>query len=392
MARKSISSKPKTKKVSTAPRRGTNAARILEEKKIGFETVDWASVENFEEAFRDTLRNYGYFYDIKEANKWAVEWVKKNYDRKSLTHFKAAEPWKTSMTVCSMCKMLLNGAEFDQKRMEWVKSNIQSAIDYGKEKLSEKTNQTTTNVYRKSPAEIVKERTSDFIAEIEVIIDDWHNGVWLDIDNYSVYNELQKVEAAYNTAKAVVDYYTPQAEEVEELVKKKTPDLVEAYSHIKIRKQKELLKLLNLIISDAEKYMSAKKVTRKPRKKKVVSTAQTVSKVTFLKESTEYKIVSLEPTEIVGASVLWLFNVKYRTMTKLVSSSSSGFTVKGTTVYDFDEDLSSKKKLRKPEDFISSTTKTTKTKINKEYDAIKTKPSVANGRINSETIIYKAFK
>lgn len=392
MARKSISAKPKAKKTTSMPRRGTNAARIVEEKKVGYETVDWASVENFEDAFRDTLRNYGHFYGIKDGNKWAIEWVKKNYDKKSLAAFKVAEPWKTSMTVCSMCKMMLNGAEFDEKRMTWLRKSIQETIDYGKKKIAAKSEEVTTVSYRKSPAEIVKERTSDFIAEIEQIIDDWHKGVWLDIENYSVYNELQKIEAAYNTAKFVVDYYTPQMEEIQELVTKKTDDLVEAYGHIKIRKRKELLKLLTIIISDAEKYMSAKKVVRKPRKKKVVSTTQSVSKVTYLKDSAEYKIVSVDPTEIVGASVVWLFNVKYRTITKLVSSSSSGLTVKGTTIYDFDSDLSTKKKLRKPEDFISVTTKTTKTKINKEYDTIKTKPSAANGRVNSDTIIYKVYK
>ena len=392
MARKAT---PRTKKVTKTPtlRRTSNAAKLSEERHVGFETVDWANVKDFETAFRDTLRHYGYFYDLKDGNKWAIDWVKKNYTKAKLADFKAAEPWRTSMTVCAMCKMILNGAEFDEKRIDWLKTNIDNVIAHGNAKRKAKGNSSNVvSIQKKSPAEIVKERTSDFIAEIEDKIDTWSSDKEFDVDEYSVFDELQKADAAYNTSKAIVDYYTPQMEEVQELVTKKTPDLVEAYGHMTIKKRKELLKLLKLIVSDAEKFMSAKKVSRKPRKKKTVSVAQTISKVNYLKESAEYKLASIDPSEILGAKVVWLFNVKYRTFTKLESSATSGMSVKGTTIINFDEDKCVKKKVRKPEEFLSKTTKTTKTKIGKEFDALKTKESVGNGRINADTIIYKVYK
>lgn len=391
MARKATTRTKKTVKTPTL-RRGSNAAKLSEERHVGRETVDWENVTDFELAFRDTLRHYGYFYDIKEGNKWAAEWVKKNYTKAKLADFKAAEPWRTSMTIYSMCKMMLNGATFDEKRMAWLKEGIDSTIAFGNQKRKAVKTNTNTTIQKKSPAEIVKERTSDFIAEIDAKLDAWTSGPLSDEEDYSVYNELQKVDAAYNTAKGVLDYYTPQMEEIQELVSEKTEDLVEAYSHMTIKKRKELLVVLKSIVSDAEKYMSAKKVTRKPRKKKAVSSAQIVSKVKYLKESAEYKVASVDPSDIIGAKIVWLFNVKYRTFTRLESVSTSGMTIKGTTILNFDEEKSAKKKVRKPEEFLSKTTKTTKTKINKEFVDLKTKESVPNGRINADTIIYKVYK
>lgn len=391
MARKATTRTKKTVKTPTL-RRGSNAAKLSEERHVGRETVDWENVTDFELAFRDTLRHYGYFYDIKEGNKWAAEWVKKNYTKAKLADFKAAEPWRTSMTIYSMCKMMLNGATFDEKRMAWLKEGIDNTIAFGNQKRKAAKSDTKTMIQKKSPADIVKERTSDFIAEIEEVLDMFNSKTHVDWAEYSVYNELQRVDAAYNTAKGVVDYYTPQMEEIQELVSKKTDDLVEAYSHMTIKKRKELLSILKSIVSDAEKYMSAKKVTRKPRKKKTVSSAQIVSKVKYLKESAEYKVASVDPSDIIGAKIVWLFNVKYRTFTRLESVSTTGMSIKGTTILNFDESKSAKKKVRKPEEFLSNTTKTTKIKINKEFMALKTKESIPNGRINADTIIYKVYK
>lgn len=385
--------KPKNKKIMT-PRRGTNAAKIAEERNVGLETVDWSNVKDFDTAFRDTLRHYGYFYDMKDGIKWASAWVKKNYTKAQYENFIAADTWRVSMTACSLCKMLNNGAPLDDQKLTWLKGTIQEAIDSGKEKRKDKRKASSAiEVKRKSPADVVKERTSDFIAEIEYVLDDWSRGVWLDIDEYSVYNELQKIEAPYILAKHVADYYTPLRDELHELVNKKTPDLVEGYDHMSVRKRRELLRLVNSIVEDSEKYMAAKKVTRKPRAKKSISTAQIVSKVKYLKDSTEFKIASVDPAEIVGAKIVWLFNVRYRTLTRMESSSSAnGMTVKGTTIQDFDEEKCIKKTIRKPDIFFASTAKTTKAKIDREFKALKTKEAASTGRLGEDTIIYKVFK
>ena len=394
MVRKATVRKPKAKKTSTAPRRGSNAARLVEEKHIGKETANFEGMsgKKFDNAVKETLRHYGYFYDTKEGIKWAYEWVKKNYTKSNYANFREADTWRTPMTVCSLCKMMLNGAEFDENRMKWIKSKIDETIEYGKQKTKEKKSVEKTGPTRRSPAEIVKERTSDFIAEVEEAVDNMDT-------EFSAYEELQKTNAPYNTGKAVVDYYTPLLEELTELTarKPKKPSvdylqLVEGYSHLTKKKQKELLALVKSIVTESEKYMASKKAVRKTRAKKPVSTAQIVSKVKYLSESKEYQVTSVSPDNILGAKEVWLFNVKYRTLTKLNSSATTGLSVKGTTITNFDEDKCEKKKLRKPEEFLGQVAKTTKAKMNREFKNLRTKASSGNGRMNADTIILKVFK
>lgn len=372
----------------TAPMRKSNASKTLEERHIGSEIVDWT--ETTEAKVFECLRHYSYFYDHKDGAKWALVWVKKNMSKADATHFALAEDWRVSPTLGALCKMMTNGAVFDDKRMTWIHKKIDEVIVAGKNKEAA-SNVVVGNFTRRSIQDIVKEKTSDFIGEIEEVIDSWFDGVWLDIENYSVYNELKKIDAAYNSAKAVVDYYKPLHDELTELITKKTPDLVEGYEKMPLKTRKEYLKLVTVIITDAEKYMASKKAVRKPRTKKTVSAAQQTLKVAYLKDSAEFKLTSIDPTSIIGASEVYLFNSKYRTLTRLVSSSREGFAIKGTTIQNLDIEASDKKILRKPEEFFA-TAGVTKLKLAKAFVEAKTKSSEANGRLNGETLIYKAFK
>lgn len=379
------------KKAVSSPRKNTNAARLLEEKHIGYETTDWTNPRNMDAKVMETLRHYNYFYDISDGVKWAKEWIKQNRPKNDLKYFSMAEDWRVSMTLGGLCKMMLNGASFDEKRMTWINNKIQEVIDYAKnvEKQKKKAKE-EVKVERKSAADIVKEKTHDFIAELEDRLDHWTE----QDEEFSVYEELKKVDAAYNTAKAVYDYYKPLVEELEELTTKKTDDLVEAYTKSLggIRMQKRYLAFVKKFIADAEMFMNSKKAVRKPRAKKTVTASQQIAKVVYQKESSEFKITSIEPSNIVGASMVVLFNTKTRDVTILNSSSGNGFTVKGTTIQDIDIENSQRKKVRKPEPFLAEATKSTKARLKRVFEELKTKPAEANGRLNSDTIILKAYK
>ena len=247
-------------------------------------------------------------------------------------------------------------------------------------------------IQRKSPMELVKEKNYEFITEIETILDDYYNGIWMDIDNYSVYNEMIKANLSAIGGKAVVDRYTPLKEELTELVEKKTPDLVEGYSHMSKPKQKQYLKLISLIIDDASRYYASKKATRKPSKPRVKSADKQVTKLNFAPESSEFKITSINPTNIIGARRLYTFNVKYRIITEYVCELPKGFEVRGSTIYGIDANSSRAIKLRKPEESLTTFLTKTPAAINKFWSTLTTKTiDDVNGRINKDTIILRAL-
>ena len=388
MARANIARKKKKTTVSNARKPMT-----IEQSKVGVEVINWAEVSStdFESCVMETLRHYNYFYDHKEAFKWAVTWIKQNKDKQTVKYFLAAPDRLFSVTICGLCKMMLNGAEFTEKRMQFIDRHINDQVQRGKLKLEGDSKDKVVDLVKKSPADIVKERTSDFIAEVEDVLDMFGGKAYMDWDNYSVYNELQTVGAAYNTAKGVVDYYTPLRDEIKELVEDKPEDLMEAYAWIGPRKRKQYLKIIQSIIDDAEKYMMSKKAVRKTRAKKSTPASKQTSNIKYLRSSAEHKLVSVDPVNIVGASEVYLFNTKYRTLTYLVTQSPKGFQVKGTTIQGVDLEASFKKRLGKPEDFFSAFTKTTKAKARKMAKDLKTKPDTCNGRVNDQTIIVKVY-
>ena len=390
VTRKVIARKKVEKKV--LPKRNSNAAKFLDEKHIGEEVTNWASVKDVESAIFTNLRHYGYFYDYKTAHSWAVAWVKKNFPAK-VKALEAAEDWTVTTTLGGLCKMHMDGAPLGEHRLNWMRTELDKAIKRGHTTIEAKANQQAKLL---PPSDPIKKKASEFIAEVESVIDSYHSGDTLDVQNYSPFNELKKIEAPKSVAERVLKYYKPLFDEVQELITKKTPDLVEGYKHLKsLKEKKEFLQLIQRIVDDCVKYIGAAtaervKAPRKPREKKKVPAEKLAAKVQFQKDSAEYKVSSMNPTTIIGASEAYLFNTKYRTMTKVVALEG-GLTIRGTSIINIDESQTKKKALRKPESFLTSIAKTTRLRVAKAFEELTTKDSPGNGRINQDTIILKVY-
>ena len=135
----------------------------------------------------------------------------------------------------------------------------------------------------------------------------------------------------------------------------------------------------------------ASKKVRKTRKKKSITPDKQLSKLNYLKSFSELKLVSVSPEKIIGANELITYNVKYKKLTYFISASSDGFSFKGTTLQNFSE-KSYTKRLRKPDELLTTLSDCGKIALRKTINGIKTKPGVAKGRINNDTILLKVFK
>lgn len=271
----------------------------------------------------------------------------------------------------------------DRKIMNYIARTREAAI----RKLTEKDDSDKPAVPTKSAMEVVKERTSDFIGEVESIIDDWENQA-----EYSLYNEMIKSDLNSFSAKHVLDYYLPLQKEIEELVNKKPEDLTEAYSYMSVPTRKKYLAFIQKITSDAERYVLLKKVARKPSKPKVKTADKQVSQLVYAKESAEFKLNSINPTSIVGSSRLYTFNVKSRIITEYVSERTSGFEVRGSTIYGISAERSRSIRLRKPEEQLSTFLTKTPSVIAKFWESLTTKTiDEVSGRINKDTILLRTL-
>jgi hypothetical protein len=174
--------------------------------------------------------------------------------------------------------------------------------------------------------------------------------------------------------------------------------LKEGYAHLKKADIKKLRTAVEELLSALDFIIDQAKATRKPRKAKPKSADKLVEKLKYCKTDDKYKLASVNPVDIVGATELWVFNVKTRKIGKYVAANpdptgnrrpGSGLQVKGTTITGFDENLSVQKTLRKPEEQLKAFKAAGKVALRKFMDEINTTDTKLNGRCNPDTVLLK---
>jgi hypothetical protein len=210
--------------------------------------------------------------------------------------------------------------------------------------------------------------------------------------DFDMYAWLRSNNIKVQQSNAIAAYYKPQLAELVELQEGKCPDLNEGYRHMKKPEVKRSIEFFTNIISDAETWGANQKTVRKTRDKKPVSVEKQVSKLKYMSEYKDYKIVSIAPTSIIGANQLWVFNVKYRKLTLYNAMGPAGFSVKGTTLQGYDPENSESKTLRKPDDVLPRVLSGGKRVLSKVMAEINSKASEPNGRINGDTILLRVVK
>ena len=374
-------------------RRG-NEAKLAEEKNVGSEIIDWTDIapDRFSKSVYEAMRHYSYFYGQKDYVSWTVDWVKSNRPS-DLKSYKAGEDWRTSSTLGSLVRIHSMGAPIPESYVDFINKQIDTVVSFGKINIESAVEEVVSDapaVKKKNPSELLREKTLGVLGEIEGFIDEHLDGS-LD-KNFSLYTHLKGIDAAAQTARDIAKAYREMEAELTELIVERTEDLVEGYSHLTLSQQKKLLKLVSGFISDSEKFVLSKKATRKPRAKRATPATKQAEKVIYQKESTDYKITSTSPAHIVGATEVYLFNTKTRVLKYLVTDKREGFIISGTSIKNYDKELSFKKKLRKPEETIDSINKVTKLRALKAFKALKTAEKPTDARINADTIILKVNK
>jgi hypothetical protein len=331
---------------------------------------------------------YNYFYTVADAREWIVAWMKNNsYDKKEISAFAKIPDNKISMSSCSLARMANNGAVLNDKLTDKIKKTIATT------KTIVKTEKTTTNVV--NIADRTKEKASEIIAEIESKFDEFYANDYVNKD-FSLYDFLRASDVKKVYGKFIVEYYGPLLNELNIVIAKKDKDLEEGYRYLSKKQLTEYLKFVKMIIDDTQRYVSNQttRVVRKPinRKVKPVDNTKLVKSFKYLKEFNELKLVSVSPETVIGASVIWIYNVKTRKLSVLNSAADKPLTIRGSSVINYDETTSICKTLRKPEDTLQQVLNGTKTSLKKLMSSLSTKESTAVGRSNQDTIILRYFK
>ena len=138
--------------------------------------------------------------------------------------------------------------------------------------------------------------------------------------------------------------------------------------------------------------MCSSDLNRKPRVTKAKPPAVQVAKLKFKKEDTELGVKSINPSEMVGASQVWIYNCKYKRLAAYRSDSAQGIQVKGSALQNYDPDMSECRSIRRPEAFLKVVLDASKVKLRKLLSDLTTKGFDLSGRINEDCIIVRVVK
>ena len=215
----------------------------------------------------------------------------------------------------------------------------------------------------------------------------------------------EKYEAIYQEYKTLLELRKKNIK-FEELDEEGTNDsderqLLEAYENVNDKTILKGLEAYDNIFKACDYMITIANANRKPRKRKEKSPEKLVAKLKYKTEDTKLDIKSIDPTEIIYAESLWVYNTKTRKLGNYkakvldprgMNRPGTGLMVKGTSIIGFDEETSIQKTLRKPEQQLKEFADSGPIKVRGFYDSIKTMPIKPNGRINNEVLLLRAVR
>lgn len=334
------------------------------------------------------LNWYNYNCSKKDAKEFILDYLKKvNRPKDEVATIKSLPDTKISLQVGWLARMLCMGFIPSDNTKKFFGENYKSLLVAEPKEVSA----TAPVVVAAAPVvniqDRIREKASEVSGEIEGLIDDFVMSKCktpIDVESY-----IKSLQLSSVVLKKVCDNFVDHSKEITEAIAGKDKQLVEGYSQFSKVELRRLREFMDSIVTATNKVAIVSKPTRKKRVSKEKPAAILVAKVQYQKECPELKLKSITPDKVIGATQVWTYNTKTKLLGVYNSENAKGFSMKGTTLQNFDSATSIGKRLRKPEIVLKDVLEAGKVKLKKILPDLKTKECVLTGRINSDTIILK---
>jgi len=363
----------------------------------GCETM---TADQFLRHWHDAMNYYRLEFSGKDLKPAVIKWMTSiECDAKDIAAFKKTKDNRVNVTMGAIASCLLRGmpavrADFNSGRdtAAWLREAIVETIEAGK---NDKDDSEVVEVKPVGVQPSIQDRVREAAYKMTEEIEDAIDGFQTDPESFDpkafkMLNLLKGKEVKAAHARIIKTFYSRDLAELEELASGKGDEqLREAYSHRSKKQIKNLIAFYQEIMMACDMLAQEAKVNRAPRKTKTVPKEKLIAKLKFKKTDEPLKLVSINPVDIIGASELWIFNIKTRKLGKYVATEFNTLNVKGTTITNFDEFKSIQKTIRKPEEKLKEFKAAGKVQLRKFLEDINATDTKMNGRINEETILLK---
>lgn len=318
--------------------------------------------------------------DRKDATRHARAYVKARMPS-SLIGFEKAKG-EVTPTFGFLSRLVMRGA----KLSDYHTSELQSYLS-NYSKTAEPVKPVAAPA-RPSIQENMDAKAREYMGSIEGALDDFIT----EGKDFNLEADLKAHEIPKAYAPKIEIFLKKKLREIIAVIEAKDKDLVEGYSNLKKKHQKDYAKFLAGMIEGLHKYAAFKQANRKPRVKKAKPPSVQISKLQYLKEFQDLGLTSISPVDLIGAQQAWIYNIKTKKLMVYRTDSSQGLQCKGTRLQNYDPEMSETRTLRKPAEQTQSVLNSGKVQLRKFMESLTTKPSTPNGIVNSDCILLRVIK
>lgn len=228
----------------------------------------------------------------------------------------------------------------------------------------------------------IKEAANKYATAVDEAIDEYikTKSSKFDMKEYLMTNTITGI-----VAKRIGEIYAPLYDELTS----SDPEIQEGYNFTRLELRRFAAFIKTVIDCCNQHGVSAR--VRKPRVIKTKPASVVTAKVNYLKEFPELKLKSIEPSKLVGAKEIWLYNTVYRKISVIRGADDGTLLIRGTSIYNQDLEKSEVKMIRNPEDFFGTIKTIGKRALTSGFKSLTTKASLAKGRLNDQSIILAAY-
>jgi len=320
--------------------------------------------------------------------------VKNQFNKSDARYILSHPDWKFSFPFRSATAFWYNTGQDTTQQSEEAKAYLMKElallVDTGKALYdAKKLEEVVKPVVTLSPQQRLQLKISNTIMQDLLSLEDsWIEGDKASLDVYQAFGKHGLSGSATIPVRSVVEGWLL---DFEDAYHKRCEQAVEGYSHIKRPELNRRIKECQAMLADLERIKAAKKATRKVKVAKTPSLEKQVARVKYKKKDDDFKIVSINPAQIVGKTHLIVFNTKYKKLIEYVTESVDGFVISGTTIKNFSGE-SREWSLRKPMEILPQALASSPKQFTQLTNGLTTKPSKPNGRINEHVILLKVLK
>lgn len=372
MARRAalIKRKPKAIRVTKSE------AYIVNRKHLGDEPIITEEVN-----VTSCLNWYNYMASVSEARDYLKEYFKNTGRSELAKKLSRISDGDLPLTAIWLCRMISRGYKPSGTNMQFIGYHLDKMWSKVKAEVESDPDKPVVSIQDR-----MKEKSYEIGGEVEGYIDD-------NIDLAApepFYDWLQKNQIAPAYIGRIVEKIAPRLGEIIDAYDMSSGDLIEAYAYCKKKDFERMIKFFNMMIEDAERHASNTKKVKTARKPRTVSVEKKIKNLKYQKEDATYKVASVSPEKIIGATELWTFNTKYKVFTRLVAIDRGGLQVKGTSIINYCENSSTSRSVgrKNPDEFLKRILEGGKLVLRKVLDDLKTEKPIAY-RINENTILLR---